>query len=152
MGGNYFAAPFFPVHKLLLMRDHNNFPLYPLIQRLQFDLLPKAIARRSFIANDIERDLLVTADENILAFLIKNLLNNAVEGTENSYISIKNTCSPRGCRISIQKNDMLSLRMAAQEVIGIRDAVELLGGFISAVPHKPGELCIIFPMQTQNRP
>lgn len=133
------------------MKNYYDFHLYPLIHKLQLDLLPAAIGKGSFIANDVEKDLLVAADEDILAFLVNNLMRSAVDTTENGYISIRNIWSPKGCRICIQKNDMLSFRMAFKDIDRIKESVELLGGFVSTQEQRVGEASILFPMQTQNK-
>ena len=134
------------------MKHQKDFPLFPLISRLQLDLIPNAIGKKSFIANDVERDIRVTANEDVLAFLVKQLISHVVNNTENGYISIKTVCSARGeCRICIQKYDMVSIRIAALDVEQLRESIELLGGFISVTDQKPGEVGIVFPMVAQNK-
>lgn len=59
-----------------------------LISRLVSSALPTAVRRKSFILNDIPRELYIAGNENILAAVLSNLLNTVVSHTENSCVRI----------------------------------------------------------------
>jgi signal transduction histidine kinase len=53
--------------------------LHRFVDELTAGLVPRAVSRKSIIINQIDRDLEVGTDENLLAFVLWNLLDKAVD-------------------------------------------------------------------------
>lgn len=62
--------------------------LSQLIAVLVNSVLPTAVRRKSFIVNDIPRELYIAGNENILAAVLSTLLNTVVSHTEDCCIRI----------------------------------------------------------------
>ena len=52
--------------------------LHQLVDRLMVSFIPLAVAKKSFIINDIDTEFAIEADEQVLAFVVGNLLNNMI--------------------------------------------------------------------------
>ena len=66
----------------------NQFALKQLVGHVAQSILPTAVSRHSFFVNDIAPDLQVSADEDLLATVLSNLLQTAVAQTESDCIRI----------------------------------------------------------------
>jgi len=75
-------------HQLTPAFQSTSSNLNVLISRLVSCALPTAVRRKSFILNDIPRELYVAGNENYLAALLSNLLDTVVNHTENNCIRV----------------------------------------------------------------
>jgi signal transduction histidine kinase len=66
--------------------------LHRFVDELMTGLIPRAVSRKTVIINQIDRDLEVGSDENLLAFILWNLLDKAVESTQNECIHVESVC------------------------------------------------------------
>jgi hypothetical protein len=60
----------------------------PLISKLINTILPKSIAHRNLLINDVPPELQIPVNENKLALVIGNLINNIISVTYNDCIRI----------------------------------------------------------------
>ena len=63
--------------------------LYNLVGKLITSLQPLAVQRNNILLNDIPKDLSMTADQNTIAYVLSQLVNSAVNSTENQCIHIE---------------------------------------------------------------
>jgi signal transduction histidine kinase len=63
--------------------------LYNLVSKLITSLQPLAVQRNNILLNDIPKDLSMTADQNTIAYVLCQLVNSAVNSTENQCIHIE---------------------------------------------------------------
>ena len=63
--------------------------IYQIVSKLIASLQPLAVKRNNILLNDIPRDLSVNADQNTIAYVLSELVNTAVNSTENECIHIE---------------------------------------------------------------
>src|SRR5690242_5182068 len=78
--------------------------LYTLVDQLMNSFIPLAVAQKSFIINDIDKAFRLQADEQVLAFVVGNLLNNAISSSKNVCIRVEAVKTSRGIQISVRNN------------------------------------------------
>lgn len=79
--------------------------IHQLVSRLIASLQPSAVKRNNILLNDIPRELLVNADENTLAYVLSNLMNSAVNTTENNCIHIEAVLTDDHTMIRVKDQD-----------------------------------------------
>jgi hypothetical protein len=105
--------------------------LHRFVDELMTGLLPRAVSRKTLIINQIDRDLEVGSDENLLAFILYNLLDKAVESTQNECIHIESVCKDGETMIRVRNAGVYFYRSCANCFRQVQDAAEKLGGTIS---------------------
>ncbi|MBN9384138.1 MAG: HAMP domain-containing histidine kinase [Chitinophagaceae bacterium] len=63
--------------------------VHQIVSKLISSLQPLAVKRNNILLNDIPRDLSVNADQNMIAYVLSELVNTAVNSTENECIHIE---------------------------------------------------------------
>lgn len=106
-------------------------PLHRFVDELTAGLLPRAVSRKSIIINQIDRDLEVGLDENLLAFVLWNLLDRAVDSTQSECIHIESVCLGETTMIRVRNAGVYFYRSCANCFRQMQDAAEKLGGSIS---------------------
>jgi len=69
--------------------SENRVSIHQLVSKLITSLQPLAVKRNNILLNDIPRDLSVNADQNTIAYVLSELVNSAVNSTENECIHIE---------------------------------------------------------------
>ncbi|GGB09978.1 HAMP domain-containing histidine kinase [Puia dinghuensis] len=105
--------------------------LHRFVDELMAGLLPRAVSRKTIIVNQIDRDLEVGSDENLLAFILWNLLDKAVESTQNECIHIESIRKDETTMIRVRNAGVYFYRSCANCFRQVQDAAEKLGGSIS---------------------
>ena len=105
--------------------------LHRFVDELTAGLLPRAVSRKSIIINQIDRDLEVGSDENLLAFVLWNLLDKAVDSTQNECIHVESQCIGESTMIRVRNAGVYFYRSCANCFRQVQDAAEKLGGSIS---------------------
>ena len=105
--------------------------LHRFVDELMTGLLPRAVSRKTLIINQIDRDLEVGSDENLLAFILWNLLDKAVESTQNECIHVESICKGEKTMIRVRNAGVYFYRSCANCFRQVQDAAEKLGGSIS---------------------
>ena len=105
--------------------------LHRFVDELTAGLLPRAVSRKSIIINQIDRDLQVGSDENLLAFVLWNLLDKVVDCTQNECIHIESVCLGESTMIRVRNAGVYFYRSCANCFRQVQDAAEKLGGSIS---------------------
>ncbi|HEY4207363.1 MAG TPA: hypothetical protein VGM31_11150 [Puia sp.] len=63
--------------------------LHYLVSQLISSLQPLAVRRNNILLNDIPRDLAMEVDQHMVAYVLSELVNSAVNSTENQCIHIE---------------------------------------------------------------
>jgi hypothetical protein len=114
------------------MNSHSEtkIPLRWFVNELMSDLLPLAVSRRSFIVNDIDRQLDLTVDEKMLAYVLWSLLNRIVSSTENECIHIESVLSGDCMMIRVRNTGTYSYCNTSRGFRQVQYVAEKLGGNI----------------------
>lgn len=110
---------------------HMKISLHRFIDDLTEGLVPLAVSRRSIIINQIDRDIEVGADENMLAYVLWNLLNRVVSSTQNECIHIESVCGGDCTTIRVRNAGVYFYRTVSNGFRQVQYAAEKLGGSIS---------------------
>ncbi|MGL5944881.1 MAG: GAF domain-containing sensor histidine kinase, partial [Sediminibacterium sp.] len=80
----------------------NEIDLFTLIESIFKDLEVAALVKHNRLVNDVVKGTKVWADENMLKFIIRNLMSNAIKFTENGAVSIASSGEKTRTRILIK--------------------------------------------------
>jgi C4-dicarboxylate-specific signal transduction histidine kinase len=105
--------------------------LHKLASGLLQSLLPLTTKRRTLVLNEIPRDLHVRADENMLAYVLWNLINAAVQSTQDDCIHIEAAVVDDRVMVRVKNAGVFFHRSIAKEYRQIQHVAEQLGGGIS---------------------
>jgi len=105
--------------------------LHRFVDELTAGLVPRAVSRKTIIINQIDRDLEVGTDENLLAFVLWNLLDRAVNCTQNECIHIESARIGDNTMIRVRNAGVYFYRTLANNFRQVQHAAEKLGGTIS---------------------
>jgi hypothetical protein len=105
--------------------------LHRFVDELTAGLLPRAVSRKTIIINQIDRDLEVGADENLLAFVLWNLLDRAVSSTQNECIRIESVRNGGSTIIRVRNAGVYFYRTLCNNFRQVQHAAEKLGGTIT---------------------
>ena len=105
--------------------------LHRFVDELMAGLLPRAVSRKTIIINQIDRDLELGTDENLLAFVLWNLLDRAVNSTQNECIHIESARNGDCTMIRIRNAGVYFYRTLSNNFRQVQHAAEKLGGTIT---------------------
>ena len=78
--------------------------LHQLVDQLMNSFIPLAVHKKSFIINDVDDSFQLQANEEILAYIVGNLLNNAISSSQSVCIRIEAVKEPTGIQIRVRNN------------------------------------------------
>ena len=110
---------------------HSEISLHHFVDELTLGLLPTAVSRRTLIINQIDRNLRVGSDENMLAYVLWNLLDRAVNSTQNECIHIESLADGDTTLIRVRNAGIYFYRSISNGFRQVQYAAEKLGGTIS---------------------
>ena len=90
-------------HETTVSNDHN-VSLHHLVNRLMDSFIPLAVSKHSFIINDIDAAFKVQADEQVLAFVIGNMMENAIRHSRSACVRIDVIRKYNGIQVRIRNN------------------------------------------------
>jgi signal transduction histidine kinase len=111
----YFAVPIkstimknlsyvFAANEATPISNASNVSLHDLVDRLMNSFLPLAVSKHSFMINDIEAGFNVQGDEQELAFVIGNMMMNAIKYSRSACVRIDVIRKYNGIQIRIRNN------------------------------------------------
>lgn len=117
---------------------NNDFPVpdddvvfHQFIGSLINGIMPLAVSRKNSIINEVSQESFIKADRDKLAFIISNLLDDAVRSTTNSIIHISALSGERIGLVQIQTSET-DVRNTFSPTIGkIRETAKRMGGSIN---------------------
>jgi hypothetical protein len=110
---------------------YTSISLHRFVDELTAGLVPRAVSRKTIIINQIDRDLQVGTDENLLAFVLWNLLDRAVNCTQNECIHVESARIGESTMIRVRNAGVYYYRTLANNFRQVQYAAEKLGGTIS---------------------
>lgn len=110
---------------------YSQISLHHFVDELTLGLLPMAVSRKSIIINQIDRNLQVGSDENMLAYVLWNLLDRAVSSTQNECIHIDSITEGDTTHIRVRNAGPYFYRTVCHGFRQVQHAAERLGGTIS---------------------
>ena len=109
----------------------NQISLHHFVDELTLGLLPAAVGRRSLIINQIDRDLQIGSDENMLAYVLWNLLDRVISSTQNECIHIESVTEGDTTLIRVRNAGTYFYRTVCHGFREVQYAAEKLSGTIS---------------------
>ncbi|HET6253882.1 MAG TPA: sensor histidine kinase [Puia sp.] len=116
--------------------------LHRFVDELMAGLLPRAVSRKTIIINQIDRELELGADENLLAFVLWNLLDRAVSCTQNECIHVESAKNGDSTMIRVRNAGVYFYRTLSNNFRQVQHAAEKLGGTIT-VDYTEDNCCTI---------
>lgn len=123
--------------------------LHDLVKKLQISLMPQATAKKSFIVNDVCKSVTVTAEENSLAYIIGNLLSNAIYRTAGCCIRIETEYIAGQHLIRIRNNGAFAYSSYMHSLVHFVDVARKLGGNIGLETEENSGVTIVFSLARQ---
>ena len=105
--------------------------LHHLVNQLLKGLQPQAMKHDNIILNGISQDLSIETDENLLAYVLWNLMSSAVNSTKNECIHITALVGQDRMMICVNDAGTYFYHAISREYRKVQDAAEKLGGSIS---------------------
>jgi hypothetical protein len=105
--------------------------LHRFVDELMTGLLPRAVSRKTLIINQIDRDIEVGSDENLLAFVLWNILDKAVDCTQNECIHVESVRLDDSIMIRVRNAGIYFYRSCANCFRQVQHAAEKIGATIS---------------------
>ena len=109
----------------------NQISMHHFVDELTLGLLPSAVSRKSLIINQIDRDLQIGSDENMLAYVLWNLLDRVISSTQNECIHIESVTEGDMTLIRVRNAGTYFYRTVCHGFREVQYAAEKLGGTIS---------------------
>lgn len=109
----------------------NQISLHHFVDELTLGLLPSAVSRKSLIINQIDRGLQIGSDENMLAYVLWNLLDRVISSTQNECIHIESVTEGDSTLIRVRNAGTYFYRTVCHGFREVQYAAEKLGGTIS---------------------
>ena len=116
----------------------NLFTLKQLVGHVAQSILPAAVNRHSFFVNDISPDLQVITDQELLASAFSNLLQTAVNQTENDCIRISAYEQQGQIVLNIHENARCYSADIFKTMEQIMPLAATLNGTVAIIPAKQG--------------
>jgi hypothetical protein len=110
---------------------HTSISLHRFVDELTTGLLPLAVSRATIIVNQIDRSLELGTDENMLAYVLWNLLDRAVCSTRNECIHVESVRNAENTTIVVRNAGTYFYRTLSSGFRQVQHAAEKLGGSIS---------------------
>lgn len=105
--------------------------LHKLVDQLMNSFIPLAATQKSFIINDVEEAFQLNANEQVLAFIVGNLLNNAITSSQSVCIRIEALKQPEGILIRVRNNGTHFYSTVAHGFSQVVAAARSMGGDIN---------------------
>lgn len=121
--------------------------LHRFVDELTAGLLPMAVSRRSFIINEVDRQLELGVDENMLAYVLWNLINRVVRDTQNECIHVGSVSAGDRTMICVRNTGSCSYRNTSHGFRQVQYVAEKLGGSISIDYTEPYSTTVALTLQ-----
>jgi len=111
--------------------------------------MPQATCKKSFIINDVDRSVTIAAEENSLAYIIGNLLSNAIYRTSGCCIRVETECIAGQHQIRIRNNGAFAYSSYMHSLVHFVDIARKLGGNIGLETEENSGITIVFSLARQ---
>jgi len=120
--------------------------LHELVKKLQISLLPQATSKKSFIVNDVAESVALPAEENTLAYIIGNLLSNAIYRTSDCCIRVETDCIGGQHRIRIRNSGAFTYSSYIHSLVHFVDVARKSGGDIGLETEENSGVTVVFSL------
>lgn len=124
----------------------DNISLHTLVDRLMDSFLPLAVAKHSFIINDIDAAFNVEADEQVLAFVVGSLMSNMINSSKSVCIRVQARKTEKGIQLRVSNDGAFFYSTVANSFAPVVEAARQLGGNINIYNQKHEGTVITFSM------
>jgi hypothetical protein len=108
-----------------------NIRVQKLASQLITELLPEAVCKQSIILNNIHPALTVRTDDNMLAYILWNMLSGAIKSTEAKCIHLDVELHDKGIIILVQDAGNSFYKNISPEYRRVQFVAQKLGGTVS---------------------
>jgi signal transduction histidine kinase len=136
----------FGYNETTTVSNANNISVHNLVDRLMDSFLPLAVAKRSFIINDIDAEFNVEADEQVLAFVIGSLMSNMINSSKSVCIRVQAKRTEKGIQLRVSNDGAFFYSTVANSFAPVVEAARQLGGNINIYNQKHEGTVITFSM------
>lgn len=105
--------------------------LHQLVEDLLASLQPLATKQNNVVMNGVPQGLCFIAEENVLAYVLWNMLNNVISGKRNECIHIQTLVDDDRTMICVKDAGNYLYRSLAPEYRKLQDAAIQIGGCIN---------------------
>lgn len=105
--------------------------LHQLVNDVLNSFLPLAVSRRSFIVNDVTRNMKIYADKDILALVFGDLIKITLSYSENDCIRVSANYFSDTVFLNVKENSHRTYAAMAESVERIQYLAEKLGGCVT---------------------
>jgi phosphoglycerate-specific signal transduction histidine kinase len=133
-----------PARKEYLPASSTKIFLHQLVNQLVKSLLPLTTLRKNLVLNHIPRELMVTAEENMLAYVLWNLINSAVNSTQDDCIHIQALSMDEYTMIAVKDVGTYFYHTISSDYRQVQYIAEKLGGSISICNDKNNSTNVCF--------
>ena len=120
--------------------------VYELVKKLQISLLPQATGKKSFIVNDVARSVTLPAAENTLAYIIGNLLSNAISRTSDCCIRVETEFIGGQHQVRIRNNGAFAYSSYMHSLVHFVDVARKSGGNIGLETEENSGVTVVFSL------
>jgi len=137
-----------PAQKTIAQQDlpRPGVSVHQLINKLMKDLQPLALKRSNIILNGIPGELTMAVEENLLAYVLWNLINSAVNSAKNECIHIVALFTDDGPVIDIKNVGTYFYQAFSREYRKVQQIAEKIGGSIRLDDDKKDGAHVIFSL------
>ena len=125
--------------------------LHQLVDQLTASLLPRTTKQRSFIVNDVQREMLVSTDKNILATVISNLLNTTLAHTQSNCIRISAKLFGNIVLLQVKDTDNRHDEAITGSLPQVEYLAEKIGGCVTLTSNKLKGTTVVFSFYNQQQ-
>lgn len=130
------------------MENHTH--LNSLVSKLVSGLLPEAVAKRSFIVNEVDASVFIDADQQKLSYIIGGMVGNAVYSTSECCIRVETIFNQGALHLKVS-NDGVFIYSSRMHSLGhIVDAAREMGGNISLYSEKNRGITVMLSFVSKN--
>lgn len=114
-----------------LQQTTTTFSLNRLVNQLMTGLIPLAVDKKSFIINDVAPTMQLEADIEVMAYVVGNLITNAVNSSQNSCIRVEAVMEGSSVQIRVRNNSSHFYSSTSGGFTHLMAAARKMGGDIS---------------------
>lgn len=126
----------FGYNQTTAVSNATNVSLHNMVDRLMDSFLPLAVAKRSFIINDIDPEFNVEADEQVLAFVIGSFMSNMIDSSKSGCIRVQAKRTENGIQLRVSNNGPFFYSTVANSFAPVVEAARQIGGHINIYNQK----------------
>jgi hypothetical protein len=123
--------------------------VHQIVSNLQTVLMPESLTKKTLIINDADKTLCVIADENIPAFITRDLMSDGIYSTNNCCIRVEALRHQNNILVRVSNNGVFVYSRLMHSLGNIAAAAQKLQGGICIQRGEPGKMTVIFSMPSK---